>query len=120
MDPHGAFVDRPTKRRLTCGTSILKFYDELTQAGHAIESLAAANTASIPVKWWKAITVSYVLLRRRLHIVPLTDTRVHEFYGAKTRLPMRKGRTGHTDWLKELAMPRSALGHCHSSVWLTF
>lgn len=85
-------------------------YDELPMLERAVESLAAANTAAIPVKWWTAVTVSKVLHRRRPHIVPLIDSRVHEFYGTKRPESVRQALwediRENTDWLGELAATR--------------
>ncbi|PRB71339.1 DUF6308 family protein [Arthrobacter sp. MYb213] len=82
-------------------------YDELPALEQAVESLAAANTAAIEVKWWTAITVSKVLHRRRPHIVPLLDSRVHEFYGTKNPQQARKALwediRKNSDWLSDLA-----------------
>lgn len=54
-------------------------HEDLSPIEQALESLAAANTAAIPVKLRTSVTVSKVLRRRRLHIVPLNDSRVHRF-----------------------------------------
>lgn len=82
-------------------------YDELPMLEQAVESLAAANTAAIPVKWWTAVTVSKVLHRRRPHIVPLIDSRVHEFYGTKrpqlVRQALWEDIRENSDWLGDLA-----------------
>jgi hypothetical protein len=82
-------------------------YDELSGLESAVESLAAANTAALPVKWWTAVTVSKVLHRRRPHIVPLIDSRVHEFYGTKHPGPVRKALwediRENSGWLTDLA-----------------
>lgn len=82
-------------------------YNDLSGLERAVESLAAANTATIPVKWWTAVTVSKVLHRRRPHIVPLIDSRVYEFYGAKHPEPVRKALwediRENAGWLTDLA-----------------
>lgn len=82
-------------------------YDELPTLEQALESLAAANKAAVPVKWWTAVTVSKVLHRRRPHIVPLIDSRVHEFYGTKRPQPVRQALwediRENADWLGDLA-----------------
>lgn len=82
-------------------------YDELPELECAVQSLAAANTAAIPVKWWTAVTVSKVLHRRRPHIVPLVDSRIKEFYGAKRPESVRRALwediRENADWLGELA-----------------
>jgi hypothetical protein len=82
-------------------------YDNLEQLETAVESLAAANTAALHVKWWTAVTVSKVLHRRRPHIVPLIDSRVYRFYGAKHPAAVRKALwediRGNSDWLADLA-----------------
>ena len=91
-------------------------YDELPELECAIKSLAAANTAAIPVKWWTAVTVSKVLHRRRPHIVPLIDSRIKEFYGAKrpdsVRQALWEDIRENVDWLGELAATkRTPDGH---------
>lgn len=82
-------------------------YDELSGLERAVESLAAANTAAIPVKWWTAVTVSKVLHRRRPHIVPLIDSRIYTFYGTKHPGAVRKALwediRENSDWLTDLA-----------------
>lgn len=82
-------------------------YDELSGLERAVESLAAANTAAIPVKWWTAVTVSKVLHRRRPHIVPLIDSRIYTFYGTKRPGAVRKALwediRENSDWLTDLA-----------------
>ncbi|MEC5192639.1 MULTISPECIES: DUF6308 family protein [unclassified Arthrobacter] len=82
-------------------------YDELSGLERAVESLAAANTAALSVKWWTAVTVSKVLHRRRPHIVPLIDSRVYEFYGTKHPGPVRKALwediRENSGWLTDLA-----------------
>ena len=91
-------------------------YDELPELECAIQSLAAANTAAIPVKWWTAVTVSKVLHRRRPHIVPLIDSKIKEFYGAKrpdlVRQALWEDIRENADWLGELAATkRTPDGH---------
>ena len=91
-------------------------YDDLPELECAIKSLAAANTAAIPVKWWTAVTVSKVLHRRRPHIVPLIDSRIKEFYGAKrpdsVRQALWEDIRENVDWLGELAATkRTPDGH---------
>lgn len=91
-------------------------YDELSELECAVESLAAANAAAIPVKWWTAVTVSKVLHRRRPHIVPLIDSRIKEFYGAKRPESVRQALwediRENADWLGELAATkRTPDGH---------
>ncbi len=82
-------------------------YDDLSELEQAIESLAAANSAAIPVKWWTAITVSKVLHRRRPHIVPLIDRRVYDFYGTRRPSVVRRAfwedLRENAKWLAELA-----------------
>ena len=82
-------------------------YDELPELECAVQSLAAANTAAIPVKWWTAVTVSKVLHRRRPHIVPLIDSRIREFYGAKhpalVRQALWEDIRENADWMGDLA-----------------
>lgn len=82
-------------------------YDELAELELAVESLAAANTAAIPVKWWTAVTVSKVLHRRRPQIVPLIDRRVYEFYGTRRTSEVRRtlweDLRENAEWLTELA-----------------
>lgn len=81
-------------------------YDELPKLEDAIKSLAAANTAAVPVKWWTAVTVSKVMHRRRPHIVPLIDSRVHRFYGTKNPAAVRHALwediRENADWLGDL------------------
>ncbi|WP_323960505.1 hypothetical protein GC088_03325 [Arthrobacter sp. JZ12] len=85
-------------------------YENLSDLEHAVASLAAANTAAIPVKWWTAVTVSKVLHRRRPHIVPIIDSRVHAFYGTRSPAALRAALwediKENLDWLRELAADR--------------
>lgn len=86
-------------------------YKDTVQLEHAVASLAAANAAAIPVKWWTAVTVSKVLHRRRPHIVPVIDSRVHAFYGTKNPASLRSALwedvRENLDWLTELASGRT-------------
>lgn len=72
-----------------------------------VESLAAANTAAIDVPRWTEVTVSKVLHRRRPHIVPIVDSRVRRFYGARKPAQIRSALwadiTENRDWLLEAA-----------------
>ena len=91
-------------------------YDELQELEGAIQTLAAANAAAIAVKWWTAVTVSKVLHRRRPHIVPLIDSRIKEFYGAKRPESVRRALwediRENKDWLGEVAATkRTPDGH---------
>jgi hypothetical protein len=80
-------------------------------ANTQLKSLAAANTAAMPVQWWTAVTVSKVLHRRRPHIVPLLDSLVYEFYGTKHPRPVRKALwediRENAGWLADLAATRT-------------
>lgn len=58
-------------------------YETLDELEDAVLSLAAANHATAKVNGWTAVTVSKVLHRRRPHIVPIIDSRVRAFYGAR-------------------------------------
>ena len=82
-------------------------YDELPDLEYAVQSLAAANMAAIQVKWWTAVTVSKVLHRRRPRIVPLIDSRIKEFYGAKQPESVRQALWAdireNADWMGDLA-----------------
>lgn len=86
-------------------------YGDLNHLEQAVASLAAANTAAIPVEWWTAVTVSKVLHRRRPHIVPVIDSRVHAFYGTKNPASLRaalwEDMRENADWLMELASDRT-------------
>lgn len=86
-------------------------YDTLSKLEQATESLAAADAAARQVKWWTAVTVSKVLHRRRPHIVPLIDSRVRSFYGAKTPQQVRQALwediRENIDWLSELASTKN-------------
>ncbi|MGJ9403560.1 DUF6308 family protein [Arthrobacter sp. KK5.5] len=86
-------------------------YEDLSSLEEAVEGLAAANTAAIPVKWWTAVTVSKVLHRRRPHIVPLIDSRVHQFYGTKRPEALRKALwediRDNTSWMTDLASTKT-------------
>ncbi|MET3937168.1 DUF6308 family protein [Arthrobacter sp. OAP107] len=85
-------------------------YEDLSELEQAVESLAAANSAAVPVKWWTAITVSKVLHRRRPQIVPLIDSRVYEFYGTRRPGAVRKALwediRENAGWLTDLAAIR--------------
>ena len=89
------------------GADAFENYDELPELECAVQSLAAANMAAIPVKWWTAVTVSKVLHRRRPHIVPLVDSRIKEFYGAKHPASVRQALwediRENADWMGDLA-----------------
>jgi hypothetical protein len=65
--------------------------------------LANANTAAIPVTKWTHVTVSKVLHRRLPHIVPIIDSRVRAFYGARRPSSVRKALwedlRENRDWL---------------------
>ncbi|WP_139004995.1 DUF6308 family protein [Arthrobacter crystallopoietes] len=82
-------------------------YETLDELEQSLESLAQANTAAIPVKWWTAVTVSKVLHRRRPHIVPLIDSRVRDFYGARRPAHIRRALwediRENLEWLTNLA-----------------
>jgi hypothetical protein len=86
-------------------------YEDLSSLEEAVESLAAANAAAIPVKWWTAVTVSKVLHRRRPHIVPLIDSRVQQFYGTKRPEELRKALwediRENTAWMIPLAATKA-------------
>lgn len=86
-------------------------YEDLAQLEHAVEPLATANAAAIPVKWWTSVTVSKVLHRRRPQIVPVMDSVVHRFYGTKTPESLRgalwEDISENRDWLTELASGRA-------------
>lgn len=86
-------------------------YDKLSALEQALESLVAANTAAITVKWWTAVTVSKVLHRRRPHIVPLIDSRVYKFYGTKRPEPVRRALwediRENAGWLTDLASTKT-------------
>lgn len=86
-------------------------HEDLSSLEQSLESLAAANTAAIPVKWWTSVTVSKVLHRRRPHIVPLVDSRVHHFYGTKHPEPLRAALwediRENSSWLTALAATRT-------------
>lgn len=91
-------------------------YDELSELEGAVQTLAAANVAAIPVKWWTAVTVSKVLHRRRPHIVPLIDSRIRKFYGAKPPALVRQALwediRENADWMGDLAATkRTPDGH---------
>lgn len=58
-------------------------YESVDALEAAVESLAAANVAAEAVPGWTDVTVSKVLHRRRPHIVPIIDSRVRKFYGAR-------------------------------------
>ena len=87
-------------------------YEDLSSLEETVESLAAANTAANAVKWWTAVTVSKVLHRRRPHIVPLIDSRVHRFYGTKRPEELRKALwediRENTAWMATLAATKTA------------
>lgn len=65
--------------------------------------LANANSAAIPVRNWTYVTVSKVLHRRLPHIVPIIDSRVRSFYGARgpsaVRRALWKDLRENRDWL---------------------
>lgn len=82
-------------------------HEDLSSLERTMESLAAANTAAIPVKWWTAVTVSKVLHRRRPHVVPLIDSRIHRFYGTRhpelLRAALWEDIRENISWLAPLA-----------------
>jgi hypothetical protein len=86
-------------------------YESVTDLDDCLESLAVANEAAIPVKWWTAVVVSKVLHRRRPHIVPLIDSRVHAFWGTKrpqlVRAAMWEDIQANKGWLTELAATKT-------------
>ncbi|MGJ9402897.1 DUF6308 family protein [Arthrobacter sp. KK5.5] len=86
-------------------------YGDYASLEAATGSLASANTAAIPVKWWTAVTVSKVLHRRRPHIVPLIDSRVHRFYGTRRPEALRKALwediRDNTSWMADLASTKT-------------
>ncbi|WP_344229525.1 DUF6308 family protein [Citricoccus alkalitolerans] len=86
-------------------------YADLSALEEAMESLAAANGAALPVKGWTAVTVSKVLHRRRPHMVPLIDSRVRKFYGAKrSEVPWKalwEDIRENADWLAALASTKT-------------
>lgn len=88
-----------------------ELYETFAELEQAVQSLAAANTAAIPVKWWTAVTVSKVLHRRRPHIVPLIDSRIRKFYGTKSPRAIRealwKDIRENKSWMAELAATKA-------------
>lgn len=86
-------------------------YESLEELEKAVSSLAAANEASIPVKWWTPVVVSKVLHRRRPHIVPLIDSRVRNFWDVKSPQLVRKAMwediQDNRDWLADLAATKT-------------
>lgn len=86
-------------------------YESLDGLEGALASLAAANVASKSVRKWTAVTVSKVLHRRRPHIVPIIDSRVRKFYGAKQPSALRAAIWEdirlNRDWLADLAFTRT-------------
>lgn len=89
------------------GTHAFESYDDLAVLEQAVEALAAANTAALQVEGWTAVTVSKVLHRRRPHIVPLIDSKVRKFYGARRPESVRRALwedlRENADWLEKLA-----------------
>jgi hypothetical protein len=65
--------------------------------------LAKANSAAIRVRNWTHVTVSKVLHRRLPHIVPIIDSRVRTFYGARgpdsVRQALWEDLRENRDWL---------------------
>lgn len=86
-------------------------HEDLSTLELSLESLAAANTAARPVKWWTSVTVSKVLHRRRPHIVPLIDSRIRAFYGTKSPEPLRAALwediRENSSWLAPLAATKT-------------
>jgi hypothetical protein len=85
-------------------------HDSVEDLEDTLAPVAAANEATTAVPGWTAVTVSKVLHRRRPHIVPVIDSRVRAFYGARQPAPLR--RALHEDirqnrgWLAEHAQGR--------------
>ena len=71
-------------------------------------SLAEANLAATRVAGWTEVTVSKVLHRRRPHIVPIIDSRVRSFYGARKPAVLRAALwedvRENEEWLRTAAM----------------
>lgn len=72
-----------------------------------VRSLVAANEAAEAVPGWTYVTVSKVLHRRRPHIVPLIDSRVRAFYGARRPANIRRALyddlQDNRSWMADLA-----------------
>jgi hypothetical protein len=72
-----------------------------------VAPLARANEAARTVPQWTYVTVSKVLHRRLPHIVPIIDSRVRAFYGARgpqsVRAALWQDVRENRDWLTELA-----------------
>lgn len=73
----------------------------------SLASLAEANLAATRVPGWTEVTVSKVLHRRRPHIVPIIDSRVRRFYGARKPTQLRAALwediRDNQDWLESVA-----------------
>jgi hypothetical protein len=72
-----------------------------------VAPLAQANEAAKQVPQWTYVTVSKVLHRRLPHIVPIIDSRVRSFYGARTpqavRAALWEDIRENRQWLSEEA-----------------
>lgn len=82
-------------------------HDTLEALEETVAPLAAANDAALPVPKWTHVTVSKVLHRRLPHIVPIIDSRVRAFYGARgpksVRAALWEDLQEHQGWVADLA-----------------
>lgn len=82
-------------------------HDSVTDLEETLAPLAEANVAAEAVPKWTEVTVSKVLHRRRPHIVPLMDSRVRRFYGARKPAAIRshlwEDLRENNHWLEPLA-----------------
>lgn len=82
-------------------------FSDIESLEACVAPLAAANTASIAMPKWTAVTVSKVLHRRAPQIVPIIDSRVRSFYGVRYAEDVRSALwhdiRNEIDWLAPLA-----------------